>query len=377
MGQEGGAEVEEALRHTPLFDLHVELGGRMVGFGGWEMPIQYSSILGEHEAVRQRAGLFDVSHMGEIEVKGAGAAELVDQLVTNWPSQLPPDGVLYTPMCREDGGIVDDLLVYKLAEDRFLLVVNAGTTGKDVAWVVSQAARLGSQALVADRSAEIAQLALQGPRAEAILASVLGADLNQLAFFHWLEVDDLLGQRALVSRTGYTGEDGFEIYLRSGAAEQVARALLERGQSEGLAMVGLGARDSLRFEACLPLYGQEISDTINPLEAGLGIFVKWDKDFIGKQALLRAKDKGLARRLVGLRLTQRAVPRHGYDVVAGGEVVGEVTSGMIAPTLGEPLALALVPPERSQLGSQMAVRIREQDIAAEVVKRPFYRRDQR
>lgn len=377
MGQEGGAEVEEALRHTPLFDLHVELGGRMVGFGGWEMPIQYSSILREHEAVRQRAGLFDVSHMGEIEVKGAGAAELVDQLVTNWPSQLPLDGVLYTPMCREDGGIVDDLLVYKLAEDRFLLVVNAGTTGKDVAWVVSQAARLGSQALVADRSAEIAQLALQGPRAEAILASVLGADLNQLAFFHWLEVDDLLGQRALVSRTGYTGEDGFEIYLRSGAAEQVARALLERGQSEGLAMVGLGARDSLRFEACLPLYGQEISDTINPLEAGLGIFVKWDKDFIGKQALLRAKDKGLARRLVGLRLTQRAVPRHGYDVVAGGEVVGEVTSGMIAPTLGEPLALALVPPERSQLGSQMAVRIREQDIAAEVVKRPFYRRDQR
>ncbi len=377
MGQEGGAEVEEALRHTPLFDLHVELGGRMVGFGGWEMPIQYSSILREHEAVRQRAGLFDVSHMGEIEVKGAGAAELVDQLVTNWPSQLPPDGVLYTPMCREDGGIVDDLLVYKLAEDRFLLVVNAGTTGKDVAWVVSQAARLGSQALVADRSAEIAQLALQGPRAEAILASVLGADLNQLAFFHWLEVDDLLGQRALVSRTGYTGEYGFEIYLRSGAAEQVARALLERGQSEGLAMVGLGARDSLRFEACLPLYGQEISDTINPLEAGLGIFVKWDKDFIGKQALLRAKDKGLARRLVGLRLTQRAVPRHGYDVVAGGEVVGEVTSGMIAPTLGEPLALALVPPERSQLGSQMAVRIREQDIAAEVVKRPFYRRDQR
>ena len=377
MGQEGGAEVEEALRHTPLFDLHVELGGRMVGFGGWEMPIQYSSILREHEAVRQRAGLFDVSHMGEIEVKGAGAAELVDQLVTNWPSQLPPDGVLYTPMCREEGGIVDDLLVYKLAEDRFLLVVNAGTTGKDVAWVVSQAARLGSQALVADRSAEIAQLALQGPRAEAILASVLGADLNQLAFFHWLEVDDLLGQRALVSRTGYTGEDGFEIYLRSGAAEQVARALLERGQSEGLAMVGLGARDSLRFEACLPLYGQEISDTINPLEAGLGIFVKWDKDFIGKQALLRAKDKGLARRLVGLRLTQRAVPRHGYDVVAGGEVVGEVTSGMIAPTLGEPLALALVPPERSQLGSQMAVRIREQDIAAEVVKRPFYRRDQR
>ncbi len=377
MGQEGGAEVEEALRHTPLFDLHVELGGRMVGFGGWEMPIQYSSILREHEAVRQRAGLFDVSHMGEIEVKGAGAAELVDQLVTNWPSQLPPDGVLYTPMCREDGGIVDDLLVYKLAEDRFLLVVNAGTTGKDVAWVVSQAARLGSQALVADRSAEIAQLALQGPRAEAILASVLGADLNQLAFFHWLEVDDLLGQRALVSRTGYTGEDGFEIYLRSGAAEQVARALLERGQSEGLAMVGLGARDSLRFEACLPLYGQEISDTINPLEAGLGIFVKWDKDFIGKQALLRAKDKGLARRLVGLRLTQRAVPRHGYDVVAAGEVVGEVTSGMIAPTLGEPLALALVPPERSQLGSQMAVRIREQDIAAEVVKRPFYRRDQR
>ena len=377
MGQEGGAEVEEALRHTPLFDLHVELGGRMVGFGGWEMPIQYSSILREHEAVRQRAGLFDVSHMGEIEVKGAGAAELVDQLVTNWPSQLPLDGVLYTPMCREDGGIVDDLLVYKLAEDRFLLVVNAGTTGKDVAWVVSQAARLGSQALVADRSAEIAQLALQGPRAEAILASVLGADLNQLAFFHWLEVDDLLGQRALVSRTGYTGEDGFEIYLRSGAAEQVARALLERGQSEGLAMVGLGARDSLRFEACLPLYGQEISDTINPLEAGLGIFVKWDKDFIGKQALLRAKDKGLARRLVGLRLTQRAVPRHGYDVVAAGEVVGEVTSGMIAPTLGEPLALALVPPERSQLGSQMAVRIREQDIAAEVVKRPFYRRDQR
>ncbi|MHB1980245.1 MAG: glycine cleavage system aminomethyltransferase GcvT [Sulfobacillus sp.] len=369
--------MDQALKHTPLYDLHVEFGGRMVGFGGWEMPIQYTSILAEHQAVRQRAGLFDVSHMGEIEVQGPGAAELVDQLVTNWPSQLPPGGVLYTPMCHPDGGIVDDLLVYKLDDDRFLLVVNAGTTEKDVNWVTSQAKRLGSPATITDCSPQIAQLALQGPKAEAILAPLLTADLSALAFFHWLKVDDLFGHCALVSRTGYTGEDGFEIYLESTAADQVARALLRHGQSAGLQMVGLGARDSLRFEACLPLYGQEISDSITPLEAALGVFVKWDKAFIGKEALASAKEHGLSRRLVGLRLSQRAVPRHGYEVVANGQIVGQVTSGMIAPTVGQPVALALVPPELSQVGTQLAVRIREQDIAAEVVKRPFYRRDQR
>ena len=366
--------MDNTLRRTPLYDLHLELGGRIVEFGGWQMPIQYTSILAEHQAVRQRAGLFDVSHMGEIEVSGPGAGPLVDQLVTNWPTQLEVGAVLYTPMCREDGGIVDDLLVYRLAADRFLLVVNAGTTAKDLAWVSEQAARLASPASVTDRSSAVAQLALQGPRAEAILDPLLTADLAALPFFHWLKADDLFGHPALISRTGYTGEDGFEIYLGAKAAEPVARGLLRAGAAEGLTMVGLGARDSLRFEACLPLYGQDISDTITPLEAALGVFVKWDHDFIGRDALLAAKERGLTRRLAGLRLGQRAVPRHGYPVVADGEVVGEVTSGMISPTLNQPLALALVPPRLAELGSRLAVRIREQDIAAEVVKRPFYRR---
>lgn len=364
------------LKRTPLYENHVALGGRMVAFGGWEMPIQYGSILEEHKAVRERAGLFDVSHMGEIEVRGKDAAAFLDFLVTNRPSDLAPEQVLYTPMCLPSGGIVDDLLVYRMGPEEFLLVVNAGTGPKDVLWVKEQAGAFRGDVRVEDISGDMAEVALQGPRAEAILSRLTDMDLTTIPFFTFKDEVVVAGKKALVSRTGYTGEDGFEIYLAPEDARAVWEQVLKAGEEDGIMPTGLGSRDSLRFEACLPLYGQEISETITPVEAALSYFVKWDKpDFMGKSVLLPMKTEGPPRRLVGLRLLERSVPRHGYPVTLAGETVGEVTSGMISPTLGEPLALALVPPDRTDIGTRLAVQIRGKDVPAEVVKRPFYRRE--
>lgn len=364
------------LKRTPLYENHVALGGRMVEFGGWEMPIQYGSILEEHKAVRERAGLFDVSHMGEIEVRGKDAGAFLDFLVTNRPSDLSPGQVLYTPMCLPCGGIVDDLLVYRMGPEKFLLVVNAGTGPKDVLWVKEQAGAFHADVTVEDISGDVAEVALQGPRAEAILSRLTDEDLAKITFFTFKDDVVVAGKKTLVSRTGYTGEDGFEIYMAPEDARGVWEELLKAGAKDGIMPTGLGSRDSLRFEACLPLYGQEISETTSPVEAALSYFVKWDKpDFLGKDVLLPMKAEGPPRRLVGLRLLERSVPRHGYPVTLAGATVGEVTSGMISPTLGEPLALALVPPDQSEIGTRLAVQIRGKDVPAEVVKRPFYRRE--
>lgn len=358
------------IRRTLFHADHVALGGRMVEFAGFELPVQYSSLLEEHHAVRKRCGLFDVSHMGEFFVRGPGATDFVQYLVTNDVEALVPGaGVLYTPMCRPDGGIVDDLLVYRLAADELLLVVNAANVAKDFAWCQSLAGRFDCR--LENASDAWSQLALQGPQALNILAPLTPAALDELAAFRfvWTTVD---GIECLLSRTGYTGEDGFEIYFSGTGGRHLFRRLIDAGAVPA----GLGCRDSLRFEAKLLLYGNDMDDTTGPIEAALGWTVKFSKgDFSGREFLLRQKEEGTARKLVGLKLTGRGIPRHGYPVLApDGRPIGVVSSGTKSPTLGDALALAYVETAASRIGTELAVEIRGKAVPAVVVKTPFYRR---
>ncbi len=370
-------EPATGLKRTPLYDLHRDMGAKIVVFAGWEMPVEYTSILDEHRAVRERAGLFDVSHMGELEVSGPGALDLVQRVITNDAARLEDGRALYTPMCREDGGCLDDMLVLRLAADRYLLVVNAANTESDAAWIAKAAEGMAGVE-VDDRSAECALLALQGPRAPDILQPVSDLPLASIPRFGYQGGIRVAGVPCLVSRTGYTGEDGFEIFCHPDMAPRLWTVLLEAGRPHGLVPAGLGARDTLRLEAALPLYGHELREDINPLEARLGTFVKLDKgDFIGREALSRAKAEGVRRRLIGLEMVERGVPRHGYPVVAGDQVVGEVTSGGYAPTLERNIALALVAADHAGPDAELKVRIRGRDLAARVVPLPFYRRERR
>ncbi|MBX6350339.1 MAG: glycine cleavage system aminomethyltransferase GcvT [Clostridia bacterium] len=362
------------LRRTPLFDWHARHGARFAPFAGWETPLQFSGILDEHRAVRERAGLFDVSHMGELRVRGREAAAFLDELVTNQPSSLRPGEALYTPMCREDGGILDDLVVYRLGPDDFLLVVNAANTESDLAWARDRARGFPSVA-VDDETEAWALLALQGPEAEAVLRPLVDFDPGVLGRFRLREGVRLAGaEGAVVARTGYTGEDGFELFVPWEAAEAVWETLLAAGEPRGLRPAGLGARDTLRLEAALPLYGHELTTDVNPLEVRLLPFVRFEKpSFVGREALLRVRERGPARRLVGLVLREPGVAREGYAVFRGGREVGRVTSGTLAPTLGESVALALVGGGAAP-GERLSVDIRGRRRAAEVVKLPFYRR---
>jgi aminomethyltransferase len=367
------------MKHTPLYDEHRAMGARMIPFGEWEMPERYTGIIEEHNATRAAAGLFDLSHMGEIYVSGAAASDLVQYLLTNDISALPVDTALYSPMCNDDGGIVDDLIVYHLgyAATHYLLVVNAANITKDVDWIRRTAYRLGiaTDVDVEDRSDVTALLALQGPRAEAILQPLMVDPLRELAPFRVLTGDITNRIEAMVSRTGYTGEDGFEIFVNRAEALDLWRLLLERGSERGLVPVGLGARDTLRLEARLPLYGNDIDETTTPLEAGLQRFVKLDgPDFCGRAALIRQRDEGVRRRLVGLEMLDRAIPRPHYAVLAQGREVGHVTSGTFSPTLGQGIALAYVPTELSAIGTELAVQVRGEPHPARVVKTPFYKR---
>ena len=357
-----------AARRTPLFAAHRRLGARMVDFAGWEMPVSYTSILEEHRAVRERAGLFDVSHMGEVEVRGAGALGAVQRLITNDAAKLVPGAAQYAVMCLPSGGIVDDVVYYCLAPDRFLFCVNASNADKDFRWMRDHT----GGAEVVNRSAEFAQLALQGPRAEAILAPLAAIDLATLSRFHVAEAS-VAGTPALVSRTGYTGEDGFEIYLAPEHAEAVWNRLLEVGRPQGLVPVGLGARDTLRLEKGLMLYGNDIDETTSPLEVGLDWVVKLAKgDFIGCEALLAEKRQGPRRGLVGMRMEESAPPpRSGYRVMQAGRPVGAITSGTKSPTLGRGIGLALVEAQVAKIGSKLAVEIRTRQHSAEVVPLPF------
>ena len=355
------------LKRTPLYEKHVQLGGKMIDFGGWEMPVQYSGIIDEHKHVRSAAGLFDVSHMGEIAIKGKDALAFIKKLVTNDVSGAQPGQAVYSPMCYPDGGVVDDLLIYKKGEEDYLLVVNAANTDKDFEWIQKN---IEGDVSAQNISAGIAQLALQGPLAQQILQELCELDLGTIKFYHFADGAMVAGVKALVSRTGYTGEDGFEIYTDAKDVTIVWDALLGDGNVQP---AGLGARDTLRFEAALPLYGHELGSDITPIEAGLGMFVKPDKgEFIGRDVLAAQKEQGALRKIVGFEMIERGVPRSHFDVVKDGEKIGFVTSGSFAPSLGKTLGMALVDKRFSEAGTQFDIMIRDKAVKAQVVKKPFY-----
>ncbi len=362
-----------ALKRTPLYEKHVELQGKIVDFGGWELPVQYATgVLAEHRKTRADAGLFDVSHMGEIVVRGKGAEAFLQSILSNDVSKIAPKETQYNIMCYENGGCVDDLIVYKYSETDYLLVVNASNADKDFDWIASRAPETLT---VENVSEQFAQLAIQGPNAEKILQTLTSCDLSAIRFFHFEADVVVAGKICVVSRTGYTGEDGFEVYCDPADAVELWDAILKAG-GDGICPVGLGARDSLRFEAKLPLYGHEISADISPLEARLGFFVKLDKeaDFIGKEALKAQKAEGLKRVLCELEPIDRGVPRAGCDVCVGGEKIGFVTTGVPAPTLGKNLALALLPPQYAEPETQVEIMVRDKPIRALVKKGVFYRK---
>lgn len=359
------------LKRTPLYDEHVALKGKIVPFAGYEMPVQYpSGITAEHQAVRKAAGLFDVSHMGEFEVRGERALDFVQHVTTNDASRIEVGQAQYSTLPNREGKLLDDLLVYRFP-DHYLLVVNGANRDKDFAWLSGLAGDFGVD--LVDRSDEIALLALQGPKAESILARLTDADLGSIRYYRFAEgaVD---GKPAIISRTGYTGEDGFELYLDAADAAAVWRRILEAGAEDGILPAGLGCRDSLRLEMGYALYGNDLDEGCTPLEAGLGWVTKLDKgEFVGREAIARQKEEGVPRRLVGFRLLERGFPRHGYAVRCDGVEAGEVTSGIVSPSLGEGIGMAFVPSSHAKPGSRIEIVIRDQPIAAEVVRPPFYK----
>ena len=372
------ADTDANLRKTPLHATHVRLGARMVEFGGWEMPVRYTGDLEEHRAVRNAAGLFDLGHMGQVELTGSGALLFLEWLVTNEFASLPVGSSRYTLMCRPDGGTIDDLFVYRLP-DRWFIVLNAANRTGDVAWMQARRAeQTDLDVTISDVTDKTGMLALQGPHAERVLQRLTSAALGQLPYFHSVEAP-VAGVPTLIARTGYTGEDGFELYFPIEYDEQVWNAILEAGRPDGVQPIGLGARDTLRLEAKMALYGHELTEEINPLEAGLGWAVNFDKgDFIGRDALLKVKNEKPARRLVGFRMVERGgAPRAGYEVQVGGEHVGHVTSGTHAPTLNQSIGLALVRRDVAGVGKPLDIIIRGKPVRAEQVKTPFYKRERK
>jgi glycine cleavage system T protein (aminomethyltransferase) len=358
------------LKTTPFFEIHQQLKGKMVPFAGWNMPIQYAGVIQEHRAVREGVGVFDVSHMGEIDVRGREAKSFLQKLLTNDMDKLDDGGILYSLMCYENGGVVDDLLVHRFEEDHYFLCVNASNTDKDFEWVSGLAE--GFDVQVDNISDCTAQLAIQGPRAETLLQKLTDIALGDLAYYRF-QKGRVSGLEAVIARTGYTGEDGFEIYLDAETAVPVFESLLEAGKEFDLQPIGLGARDTLRLEMGYALYGQEIDADHSPLEAGLGWVIKLKKTdaFVGQEPLRNQKDKGLTQKLVGVKLMDRGVPRSHYQVLSDGTPVGEVTSGTFSPTLNTGVALCNVPKELSKPGTRLDIAIRNSTVAGEVVPLPF------
>lgn len=353
---------------TPFYDFHVAAGAKMVPFAGFSMPIQYAGITAEHLAVRSNIGLFDLSHMGELEVTGKDALAFLQKTTTNNVADLKPGQIQYSCMTMEHGGIVDDLLVYRL-EDRFFLVVNAANIPKDFAWLSSH---LFGDAKLVDRSADFGLLAIQGPNAEKMMADLTDYDLASMPYYTSTTAR-VAGKATFFSRTGYTGEDGFELYIPPADCADLWQAVTEVGKKHGLELIGLGARDSLRLEMKMALYGNDIDETTSPIEAGLGWIVNLDKDFIGKDVVAKQKADKPTRRLVCLELEGRVIPRHGYDLFDGGDKIGQVTSGAMSPSLQKPIALGYVPRELSKVGSVVDVQVRDKRFPATVVKPPFYK----
>ena len=358
--------MEENLIKTCLHDRHVKQGALMSPFGGFDMPIQYDSITQEHNSVRQEVGVFDVSHMGEVRVKGPEAYKFVSHIFVNDVTGAPDGQIFYGMMCYENGGTVDDLLVYKVNDEEYFLVINAANIDKDVAWIKKNAE--GFNVTVEDESPKYGEVAIQGPKAEETMLKVLGLDLKELPFYNFTTFD-IDGEEIIVSRTGYTGEDGFEIY---GSHEYIVK-VWDKLMEAGVQPCGLGCRDTLRFEVGLPLYGDELSADITPIEASLSMFVKLDKpEFIGKEALAKQKAEGVKRRIVGIELEGTAVPRHGYPVLVNGEQVGEVTTGYKSISTGKSVAMAMVNKPYDKLGTEVAIQIRKKTFPGKVVKKRFY-----
>ncbi|WP_033423235.1 glycine cleavage system aminomethyltransferase GcvT [Geopsychrobacter electrodiphilus] len=359
------------MKKTVLNQVHRDLGARMVEFGGWDMPVQYTGVIAEHLAVRSAAGLFDVSHMGEFEVSGPDAFAFLQYASINDLSVLVDGQVQYSALCYPDGGIVDDITLYRFAAEKYMLCVNAANIDKDFAWLQSLAAQKNGNFQLTNRSADYAQLALQGPTAAVILSSLTSADLLSLKTYHFCTAD-VAGLSMLISRTGYTGEDGFELYCQPKDAESLWQKLMEQGTPYGLVPVGLGARDTLRLEKAYALYGHELSAEVLPLEARLGWITKLEKsDFCGRSALLKAKSGGIRRQLIGLRLTQPGVPREQYVVRLAGRDVGVVTSGTMSPSSRQGIALALVDTNVAASDESFSIVIRGREVSAEKVKLPF------
>ncbi|AFM01698.1 MULTISPECIES: glycine cleavage system aminomethyltransferase GcvT [Desulfitobacterium] len=360
------------LKRTPLYEKHQQLGAKLIDFGGWEMPVQYAGVLEEHKTVRSKAGLFDVSHMGEVELKGKDSLAFLQYILTNDVSRIQDNQIQYSPMCAPDGGVVDDLLVYRYSQEHFLIVVNASNTDKDFAWMQDKAQ--GFEIHLENRSEDFAQLALQGPLAEKILQKLTRLDLSQIKYY-WFTHGEVDGVLCLISRTGYTGEDGFEVYLPPDHAPRMWDRILAVGAEEGVQPIGLGARDTLRFEARLPLYGNELGSDITPLEAGLGFFVRLEKEhFVGKEALSAQKEKGIPRKLVGLEMIERGIARSHYPLQKVGKEIGFITSGSFSPTLNKNIALGLIPPEYAQIGETLDVIIRGKAVKARIIPSQFYKR---
>jgi aminomethyltransferase len=358
------------MKKTPLYEKHSKLGGKIIEFGGWLLPVQYTGIIEEHEHVRTAAGLFDVSHMGEITVKGIEATQFIQKLTTNDISIATPNRCVYSPMCYPDGGVVDDLLVYKLSDEDYLIIVNASNIDKDFEWFKEN---LTENAIVENVSANFAQLAVQGPKAEKILQSLTDTPLGEIKFYRFKSDVSICGEKTIISRTGYTGEDGFEIYLPAMKVQVIWDKILEAGKDDGIVPVGLGARDTLRFEVALPLYGHELSASITPLEAGLDRFVKLNKsNFIGMDALLRKQAEGLKRKLVGFEMVGRGIARNGYEVQVNGQSIGFVTTGNYSPSLKKNLGMALVETDYAQQGGRLDIAIRNKVVEAAIVPLPFY-----
>ena len=350
-------------KRTCLYDRHVKLGALISPFGGFDMPIQYSTIIDEHQAVRNDSGVFDVSHMGEVTVTGPDAERYVQHIFTNDVSKIGDGQILYGMMCYEDGGTVDDLLVYKMKENDFFLVINAANIDKDWEWMQKNAE--GFDICLQNRSDDYGQIAVQGPNAEKVVEEVLGLECKELVFYTVKTIGDVI-----ISRTGYTGEDGFEIYASHNFICECWDKLMESGRCKPC---GLGCRDTLRFEVGLPLYGDELSAEISPVMSGLSMFCKFDKEeFIGKEALAKQKAEGVERRVIGIELEGKAIPRHGYAVVKDGEVVGEVTTGYHSISTDKSVCMALVKKEHAKLGTPLEVQIRKKTFPGVAVKKRFY-----
>jgi aminomethyltransferase len=362
---------EGPLKQTPLNAVHRQLGAKMVPFGGWDMPVQYRGILDEHKAVRGAAGIFDVSHMGEVEFRGPAALEAVQRLTSNDASRLQVGQVQYSALTTEAGTFVDDLTVYKFADDHYMVTVNASNIDKDFAWMQDHTR---GNVEVRNLSDATALVAVQGPKALEILQKLTPLNLSGIKYY-WFTQAKVQGQDAVVSRTGYTGEDGFEVYLPPQHAAALWNALLEAGTPLGLLPCGLGARDTLRLEAKMALYGNDIDDRHTVLEADLGWILKLEKgDFIGKAALAKQKTQGVARKLVGFEMTGRGIARSHYAIVKGGKPIGEVTSGGPAPWLNKNIGLGYVAAEHSAVGTEFAILVRDNPVPARVVPTPFYKR---